>query len=173
VPPSSQLLIDFQCAKRPEADLSAHDDASGLAPGSSSRVVPSYLRAARQLGLAHLPLNTALEPPSSLVALPVALQAIARSRNRRVSRVRAGGSLSKATASRVVDGAFREETECSPREWVGKSSMEWGQLSARDSARSGGSDDKEEEEEEKEKEEEAREEQMLTSLLQVMTSDDL
>jgi hypothetical protein len=101
------------------------------------------------------------------------LQAIARSRNRRVSRVRAGGSLSKATASRVVDGAFREETECSPREWVGKSSMEWGQLSARDSARSGGSDDKEEEEEEKEKEEEAREEQMLTSLLQVMTSDDL
>ena len=108
MPPSSQLLIDFQCAKRPEADLSAHDDASGLA-GSSSRVVPSYLRAARQLGLAHLPLNTALEPPSSLVALPVALQAIARSRNRRVSRVRAGGSLSKATASRVVDGAFREE----------------------------------------------------------------
>ena len=109
MPPSSQLLIDFQCAKRPEADLSAHDDASGLATGSSSRVVPSYLRAARQLGLAHLPLNTALEPPSSLVALPVALQAIARSRNRRVSRVRAGGSLSKATASRVVDGAFREE----------------------------------------------------------------
>ena len=43
--------------------------------------------------------------------------------------------------------------------------MEWGQLSARDSARSGGSDDKEEEE--------AREEQMLTSLLQVMTFDDL
>ena len=109
MPPSSQLLIDFQCAKRPEADLSAHDDASGLVPGSSSRVVPSYLRAARQLGLAHLPLNTALEPPSSLVALPVALQAIARSRNRRISRVRAGGSLSRATASRVVDGAFREE----------------------------------------------------------------
>ena len=102
-----QLLIDFQCAKRPETDLSAHDDASGLTP--SSRVVPSYLRAARQLGLAHLPLNTALEPPSSLVALPVALQAIARSRNRRISRVRAGGSLSRATASRVVDGAFREE----------------------------------------------------------------
>ena len=163
--PHSQLLLDFQCPRRPDArrpELSAETlisatpikegDSSGSSPLVAACSPPSS-----KLAVGSLPagvLAATLEPPTPSMPLPNALQAIARTRNRTASRqpIVLGRPAASGSAA-----SLHEDSHSTVDRLVAESSMEWHQLSYRPEE---GVDDDDE-----------SDEKMLTSLFQARVSD--